>query len=554
MAFRKILLKLIIVICGCMLGVLILESACYICFGNARECFFKEADTYFDYEPYLKYFKKTTDKNGKFIYITQRSRCEIDSFAVEKSSYTKRIFIAGESAAQVFWRYKDYFKKSLEKEVSGFNFEIVNCATPGYDSQRIRPIMDELAGYEPDMILLFMGNNFSRPLAAEQVFKNKNFRYFYEHSWVLRKLYKRKKPEDGQPYYEVFKDNYQEMILKAKEHKIPVALFVLPVNYKDYPPKENMLDYSNKEYFTACLSMANKEYKNAVLLFNKAANTPKFSKNPSLYFNLGKCYENMQDIQRAKENYIKACDLDAPGQRCDSIRAKIVKELAAENKCVLVDIPKVFEKTAIHGLLGDEIFEDFCHWFGSYNILVANEFLTRVYLYNKEFSAGLLNISSMPKDKVNLSEIKNSAENESGNTLNMRFCDAAKNEFYGADLEGVIYYCRKAYRGGPEIINNLLNTRPKIEKNITNNGCVNDNDCRNGILFAAGEICRRSGDKKTAILFFNRAIKENSKQIYTYLFRGAAFYRLKDKKHAAEDWKIVADRESAFSWLPDLLN
>ena len=85
------------------------------------------------------------------------------SFRKEKPQNTVRIFTLGASAAMGVPNAAFSFSRSLEvmlrSRYPDVRFEFVNTAMVAINSHVVRPIADECARYDPDILLVYLGNN-----------------------------------------------------------------------------------------------------------------------------------------------------------------------------------------------------------------------------------------------------------------------------------------------------------------------------------------------------------------------------------------------------------
>ncbi len=85
------------------------------------------------------------------------------SFPEVKPPETYRIFVLGASAAQGYPRGAFSFSRilevMLEEAYPATDFEIINTSIVATNSHVVLPIARECAGYDPDMFLVYLGNN-----------------------------------------------------------------------------------------------------------------------------------------------------------------------------------------------------------------------------------------------------------------------------------------------------------------------------------------------------------------------------------------------------------
>lgn len=85
------------------------------------------------------------------------------AFQSEKPPKTYRIFVLGASAAvgipNAAFGFHQVLDVMLEQQFPGYDFEMVNAALTAINSHVVLPIAAECAGYEPDLFVVYLGNN-----------------------------------------------------------------------------------------------------------------------------------------------------------------------------------------------------------------------------------------------------------------------------------------------------------------------------------------------------------------------------------------------------------
>ncbi len=120
---------------------------------------------YFGFAGCPDYFLQYKSNNQQSVYkINPMKDIEDRMFAVQKSVNTFRIFALGGSAvygepygpkgAFPFW-----LEKRLNAIIPDTKFEVINCARRGFGSLRVKNIFNEILNYDPDLILVYFGNN-----------------------------------------------------------------------------------------------------------------------------------------------------------------------------------------------------------------------------------------------------------------------------------------------------------------------------------------------------------------------------------------------------------
>jgi len=120
-------------------------------------------DPFLDYSRVTPLFKLDTDNH----YRIPEERFRLFSpaqFPANKSAGTRRIFCVGGSTTQGEpYRPETAFPRWMEINLGlaapSYQWEVINCGGLSYASYRMLPIVDEVLGYEPDLIIVDCGHN-----------------------------------------------------------------------------------------------------------------------------------------------------------------------------------------------------------------------------------------------------------------------------------------------------------------------------------------------------------------------------------------------------------
>ncbi|MCB4791186.1 MAG: tetratricopeptide repeat protein [Elusimicrobia bacterium] len=426
-------------------------------------------------------------------------------------------------------------------------------------------VFKEIVEYSPDLILLLMGNNISKEfLEMNQHLLNEYTRYFYENYWVCRKIFNltrnklKNNPKNIGGIY-VFRVNYNEILEISKAKNIPLILFTVPANMKDYPPSSPSIPIDDKDFIIARLEMEENKYNSAIEIFTKLIKTEEYKANPYVYFYAAKCFENMSKYKKAKEMYYEAIDLDYGVRRHSRIN-EIIREIGRQKSYMFVDIEKIFTEFSENGLLGFDFFSDPCHWRSAYDELIIPEILKEVSRFSGK--GPILNLNT---DGFNR-EINRKAISEEASRAILYECNegfyGVFNVFLSAE-EGVplkeafvsklryIYpKCNKKLQAQVGLKDNIIEY---LKLNIWQNNTEALNKNWNVVLWNIGEAFRQMKDYAPALEYFNASINTKSDDINAYYFRGMTYYMLKDYQKARNDWNIVINKDAKYSWLNDLV-
>lgn len=192
------------------------------------------------------------------------------SFLKPKPSINKRVFCIGGAALQGWpnpsqYSITSFLQESLNANTpNDYNYEIINIAASTYSSSRQLSILDECLQYEPDLIIVYSGNNeFLEKILYPSQIEN-NFLFLKELKLVqLTGKYTNKKVhidvENYEPsffldiglgqtsflrsnkaQFENVKTQYASNLSYIKQkclnEEIPVIFFTVPSNEKDWFP------------------------------------------------------------------------------------------------------------------------------------------------------------------------------------------------------------------------------------------------------------------------------------------------------------------------------
>jgi tetratricopeptide (TPR) repeat protein len=328
---------------------------------------------------------------------------------VEKTPGTVRVFIFGESAAVGVPDPAVSFGRILEvmlrRQYPGVRFEVVNAAVKGINSHVVLPIARDCAGLQPDLFVVYMGNNevvglygpgtvpgesgvpglariraghrlkamrvgqllaalgHSRAAEEQMLAQSKNF---LEHR-VARDDPRR------QAVYDHFRANLRDVCWAGRAAGARVLACTVGVNLRDCPPLASLHrpDLSPADtgrwtaHFTRAVATdergdaraAAEQYEAALAVDDCYA---------EVHFRLARALETLGQFDRAAEHYSLARDLDALQFRADSRLNAIVREVADEiagDGVYLVDAEAAFARNARagHGVPGDESFYEHVH-------------------------------------------------------------------------------------------------------------------------------------------------------------------------------------------------
>jgi Flp pilus assembly protein TadD/lysophospholipase L1-like esterase len=349
------------------------------------------------------------------------------SFPVQKSSETMRIFCFGGSTTyghpfDCRTSFSRWLQDLLQASAPEKNFEVINVGGISYASYRIVPLVRETLKYSPDLMIIYMGHNeFLERRTYSGLFGQgagviavrslvEQLRIYQVLQKFLAPLFSgRDKPQGhsitgtgpsksilggevtaildrsaGLELYHRddefakgvvrhFAHNLEAMIDLCKKARVPVMLVDLPSNLKDFSPFKSEHDTGltyrdqvalNREIERAARLISKGGFESADSLLDKAV-----GKDPyyaQTYYLKGKALLGIGQNSQARDNFVKAKDLDTCPLRCISAIEDQIVKIARENHVPFVPFKEFVEKRATHigdqsGIPGNESFLDHVH-------------------------------------------------------------------------------------------------------------------------------------------------------------------------------------------------
>ena len=327
------------------------------------------------------------------------------SVPAKKADKTYRIFVFGESAPEgspdPFLSFSRYLAAMLRARYPGVNFEVYNGAFRAVNSHAIRPEALACARFQPDLYIVYMGNNeisgpFSlnttsrwspttlslRSVHARIALNEARVVQFMKHlrsrrrsafpiappSMIIR-------PDDDRlpAVYANHRQNVRDVCQAGLDAGSQVFLCTVPVNLRNWTPAHsfhlNPLSPENQQQWDQLFERG-RTAQDADRL-QEAADAYEAARHiddtyAELHFRLGECFWGLGVYDRAKERFQRALNLDS----FDFMRSKqpindSVRALAAElgpQGLQLVDAEQALAANSEHGCPGLDVFCDHCHF------------------------------------------------------------------------------------------------------------------------------------------------------------------------------------------------
>ena len=346
-------------------------------------------------------------------------------FPVNKAQNTYRIFVFGSSAAQgvpdVAYGFSRILECMLSEKYPEVNFEVINTAMTAINSHVVVEIAEECAQYEPDLFIVYMGNNeIIGPYGAGTVFAPLSDNLTLIHlgitfmgtklgqlltnisyaagwrkapnGWVGMAMYlDRQVSADDQKLQIVYKNfsrNLDMIVKAAQKVKTPVILSTVASNLKDCPPFASLhrkgISENDANRFGVIYKQAREidrqgRYEPALEKYLEAEKID--NQFAELQYCIGRCCYLLSRFDEAKERFIKARDLDTIRLRTDSRINEIIRE-TAQNKdskgVYLADAVKSIDEQSPQKTAGSELFYEHVHLNFEGNFVLAKTVFEQV--------------------------------------------------------------------------------------------------------------------------------------------------------------------------------
>lgn len=491
---------------------------------------------------YKRFFKKVS-RGNQDAYIPQRARNNCIEFVAVKAPDTIRIFIIGDSAAYNFGFFP--FGDILKGLIPDRNFEVICCGMGAYDSYRVYLVEKEILSYNPDLIIVFSGNNeFYNKIRVNlwDYYINKLLRrawcYRSLQNLFIRKGLLRFEPfsRDREQRLTDYEKHIRLIVRDAKAKGVPVILCTLPVNFRDCPPgAESPMDI---QYLTARSLLEDGRYPSTI---NKLRNFLKDNPdNPLGFYFLAKAYEGMRNFQKAKESYLQALELCYGDGRASPKSNGIIRRICAEENMALADLESAFINVAPHGLLGREQFSDNCHWYLEYNSLVAEVIIRALSLYSDAigFSKHKLEAFYLAHHFPSLKE-RGKRKDELEGRIKAAVWEVLR--FNDGLCERAISCFETIYLMDANSLWNLRFLKDRLKKMYAEDFWVNEVQISNfernwpSVLYHIGETYRRLGLYRKSLQYFKRAITLDDSNYLPYIGRALTYNKLGNRQRSAEN-------------------
>jgi len=388
-----------------------------------------EDDPFVGFSAVYPLFVPSEDGTRYEIAPSRRTFFRRDSFATKKGADEFRIFCLGGSTVQgrpfaIETAFTTWLEINLQAADPQHDWEVVNCGGVSYASYRLVPILKEVFGYDPDLIIVYTGHNefledrtYSHikhlpPIVArpsELVARTRTYT-------LLRRAYLQlrgrpdaaaaeKRPVLGpendamlehpgglQQYHrdekwrrdviEHFRYNLRRMVFLARDAGVPLLLVDPVCNLRDCAPfktqhRDGLTSAELQQWESLvsragnCLPKAGQRRKagdaaGARRLMHRAVEFLQQAKaiddqHAGIHYMAAKCYDELGMMDEARQSYIAAKEMDICPLRILEPMNEALLDIARGTGTPLVDVRKGFEKLSEAGIPGGYLLIDHVH-------------------------------------------------------------------------------------------------------------------------------------------------------------------------------------------------
>ncbi|MCX7825005.1 MAG: tetratricopeptide repeat protein [Verrucomicrobiae bacterium] len=341
--------------------------------------------------------------------------------ATPKPAGTYRVVVLGESAAEgtpdPSFGFSRMLEAMLQVEHPQRRFEVVNAAMTAINSHVIRLIAEDCRALEPDLVVVYMGNNeVVGPFGPGSVFGGAppNRALVRTYLWLgstrvgqlmrpivnwltgageapkawqgMEMFMKHQMPADDPRLagvYESFRANLRDIIATCRACGAQVIVATVASNLRDCPPfaslhRAGLSDADRKRwdslYQAGMAHEAAGRHAEALRVFQEAARID--DRFAELVFRMAACRRQIGQFEEARVLYAKARDLDALRFRADSRLNEIIRETVADARegVRLADVETAFARheQSEDRVPGDALFYEHVHLTPRGNHLLAS--------------------------------------------------------------------------------------------------------------------------------------------------------------------------------------
>ncbi|GAB4276108.1 MAG: hypothetical protein Kow0029_17790 [Candidatus Rifleibacteriota bacterium] len=315
-----------------------------------------------------------------------------ETFLAKKPANGLRIFILGESAARGEFLADFSFARMLEavlkKQLPEKTVEVINTGIPAINSWVIKEFAGEIAGYNPDFVIVYAGHNefigpygpgsvfkgntgriaaklgiFASSLHLVQKLKSENLPNELSNGWKGLEMFLANTIQPDDPKIEDCRKNWELNLEEILHYFDKTKLLVcnVPSNLADFPPFMSKPIATNSRNVVEKLEMFAKksQFQEFTELYEQ--NSATLKDHALTNYLLGRILQKKGETDKALKAFIKARDLDIFRARTSTTFNETTKNVAARYGATFIDMVKAFLNASRKGITGNDLIYDHVH-------------------------------------------------------------------------------------------------------------------------------------------------------------------------------------------------
>ena len=342
------------------------------------------------------------------IPLSRQAFFQPETFPAQKGTSEFRIFCLGGSTVQgrpysIETSFTTWLQLGLQAADSSKDWRAVNCGGVSYASYRLVPILQEVLGYEPDMLIVYTGHNEFLEQRTYPHVKQlpKWIKRLHYHATKCRiygvtrnLLQPRSQParpaslptevdalldyQGGLAKYhrddswqngvvQHYEHNLRRMVHLARQAGVPLLLVNPVANLRDTPPfkveiASHLTGPTREEFERRWEQAKSSDWQDLQQKAELARHVLALDdRHANAHFLLAKIYDAIGDAGGAKEHYLRAKDEDICPLRMTEPLHDVLAQVARQTSTPLIDIRQLFEQQAEGGIPGDDLLIDHVH-------------------------------------------------------------------------------------------------------------------------------------------------------------------------------------------------
>ncbi len=338
-------------------------------------------------------------------------------FLAEKPANGFRVFVVGESSAAGYpyppaYAFGAWLARRLEASLPDLSVEVVNAAVAGYSSRRALVALREVVRFQPDVVIVYSGHNewaerryYSRLIEMdpwlfrlrERLFSTRLFtlasHWFTPRRESSREALERFVSGQREEFIEMFavfsrrvkggdyatpeqiaqrddlyRLNLEEIARTARGAGALVIFLTLSQNFADWSPgasthRPGLADAETAEWRARFAegerAAAAGDCRTALAAWERALAIDE--EYALLHYRTAGCQRALGQWDLARAEYRRASDLDRVPHGAPSYFNDWIRSVAQQHGALVVDTDGLLESASEHGLVGDDLINEFVH-------------------------------------------------------------------------------------------------------------------------------------------------------------------------------------------------